>query len=364
MTERFFEQKGKATVVVGGQFGSEAKGAITHHLAMTDNYEMSVRGGSDNAGHTIYHRDIPYKMQDIPVAWTNPDCLLMMAPAAIFSIEQFEMELEWIRRAGMPIDGRLMVDRNAGVLTQDHVDEEVERRGLTAKIGSTAHGCGAALAAKLMRDGFKTAGHPDYLDTFAPYLADVSKELNSRLSRGQRAVLEGTQGTMLSLNHSPYYPFCTSRDATSTAIANEAGLGPKSIGEIVMVVRSYPIRVGGNSGDTGGREMTWEEVARKSGNPDLVPERTTVTKRVRRIFEMDTEDLLTAVRLNTPTQLAVTFADYWDHKDFGKTRIEDLGETSRTWLHSIQRITNVPVTIVKTGPKPEHTIDLREQGGL
>lgn len=361
MSRDFFEKESKATIVVGGSFGSEGKGAITHHLAMQDDYDIAVRGGSDNAGHTIYHNDKPYKMQDIPVAWTNPKTRIMIAPAAIFSVEQFEKELGWLREAGLPAEGRLIVDRNAGVITQAHIDEEVHLRGLSGKIGSTAHGCGAALAAKLMRDGFKTAKE---FDAFKPFIGDVSAELNQALYDGDRAILEGTQGTMLSLNHSPYYPFCTSRDATACAIANEAGIGPQRIGEVVMVVRSYPIRVGGNSGLTAGQELDWTDIAQRSGRHDLVPERTTVTNKQRRIFEWSWEDFFTALRLNSPTQIAVTFADYWNAGDFGARTFSDLSETSQRKLANIQRRAGVPVTLVKTGPKNDHIIDLREKGGI
>ena len=52
---------GRITVVVGMQYGSEGKGAITTHLAPV--MSMGIRTGAANAGHTIYYRKRKYIRQ-------------------------------------------------------------------------------------------------------------------------------------------------------------------------------------------------------------------------------------------------------------------------------------------------------------
>ena len=56
--------KGKLTVLVGGQYGSEGKGAVAAHIA--NEYQVHVRVGSPNAGHTIYWRGEKHVMRRPP----------------------------------------------------------------------------------------------------------------------------------------------------------------------------------------------------------------------------------------------------------------------------------------------------------
>ena len=81
--------------------------------------------------------------------------------------------------------------------------------------------------------------------------------------RGQRVLLEGTQGTSLSLHHGPY-PHVTSRDTTVAGCLADAGIAPGRVRRIVAVFRTYPIRVGGPSGGFGGDEIDHDEILRAS----------------------------------------------------------------------------------------------------
>src|SRR5690606_13520366 len=112
--------------------------------------------------------------------------------------------------------------------------------------------------------------------------------------RGCRVMLEGTQGTGLSLFHGTY-PWVTSRDTTVAGCLSEAGISPNRVRKVIMVCRSYPIRVQNPAGATSGpmaREINWETVAERSGVPveELQSnERTSTTKRKRRVAEFDWE---------------------------------------------------------------------------
>src|SRR5205823_1704389 len=119
------------------------------------------------------------------------------------------------------------------------------------------------------------------------YLADVATQANMIIDSGGEVLLEGTQGFGLSLHHG-HYPYVTSKDTTVGALCSEAGLSPRLLGQVIMVVRTYPIRVAGNSGPLP-REVDWEIVTRESGSPFPLREKTTVTGNIRRVAGFDVE---------------------------------------------------------------------------
>jgi adenylosuccinate synthase len=202
-------------------------------------------------------------------------------------------------------------------------------------IGSTAHGCGAALVNKIARDGsIKMAKDVPELQQ---YICDTVTYLNKFLDAGAWILLEGTQGSMLSITTSPYYPYCTSRDTNVSNWLSEAGISPLWVHDIYGVFRAYPIRVAGNSGPTGAPELTWDDIRNKSGNPDIKDEKTTVTKKIRRIFEFSKTDFERAWMINTPTKLCINFADYIDVENSGLSTengacIENLSDKTKQWL--------------------------------
>src|SRR5207245_5595420 len=105
--------------------------------------------------------------------------------------------------------------------------------------------------------------------------------LHGHLDRGGDVIVEGTQGFGLSLLHGPHYPHVTARDTTAAGFAAEVGLSPRQIEEIILVIRTFPIRVGGNSGPLED-EISWAEIQRLSGASEVQPEYTSVTGRLRR----------------------------------------------------------------------------------
>ena len=68
------------TVVVGGQFGSEGKGKICAHLAMTDNVDYMVRCGGPNSGHTVDVGGKRYQLRQVPAGFINPRTRLLDRP--------------------------------------------------------------------------------------------------------------------------------------------------------------------------------------------------------------------------------------------------------------------------------------------
>src|SRR5204863_6547853 len=122
---------------------------------------------------------------------------------------------------------------------------------------------------------------------------------------------EGTQGFGLSLFHGVQYPFVTARDTTAAAFASEVGIGPRQITDVCVVVRTFPIRVGGNSGPLQG-EISWDVVREFSGAPATFPELTSVTRKVRRVARFDSALVTQACQYNSASTLAVMGLDRLD----------------------------------------------------
>jgi adenylosuccinate synthase len=175
------------------------------------------------------------------------------------------------------------------------------------------------------------------------------------LLKKAEVLVEGCQGTMLSVHTSPYYPYVTSRECTAVGIASEVGISPFDIKRVHGVFRTFPIRVGGNSGDTGADELDWEEVAEYRG-AEIVPERTTVTNRQRRIFDFSDSDFQQAVYLNGPTDLYLTFVDYIDAKDQDIINWSQLSVKSKLWITSLEQRHECHIGWVSTGQRPDSYI--------
>lgn len=303
--------RGKIAVLVGGQYGSEGKGAVVAHIA--NDYSVHVRVGSPNAGHTIYWNGEKHVMQSIPCGWINPDAMIIIGRGALINIKQFMKELGHILRYYPDFTDRLFIDEEAGVLDEKFHEAEGGTEGeMHRRIGSTGEGVGPARVARINRDlnEFRQFKHvAEELDLVDCMVKNTPKMIAEMQDNGENILIEGTQGSGLSLLHS-YYPYCTSIDTNAAGIISEVGIAPARVTDVILVLRTYPIRVAGNSGPMK-NEITWEELNMRMGVV-IKPEKTTVTKKVRRIAEWDDDLFLQSCILNEPTQYVLTFADYID----------------------------------------------------
>ena len=126
------------------------------------------------------------------------------------------------------------------------------------------------------------------------------------MNSNQDIIIEGTQGYGLSLLHSPLYPFSTSRDTTAAGFLSEVGLSPFDVDDIYLVLRTFPIRVEGNSGPLK-NEISWEELGQKI-------ESTSVTKGTRRVAKIDYKLIKEAILVNRPTRIILNHLDYVEDK--------------------------------------------------
>lgn len=358
--------KGRVCALVGAQYGSEGKGAVA--AAMANDYQVHVRSGGPNAGHTYYHQygPDPFVSQQLPCGWTNPNARMVIAAGAIVDPVQLCQEVARAMQFDPTVPDRLFIDLRAYPLIEaDSIAEGgagPETGGeLWRRIGSTGKGVGMARRRRIARSGDRAVYHSfcNMLDapmfggtSVAAMLAmcccDTVPNLHAWRNAGQNILLEGCQGSGLSLWHGPW-PFATSHDTNAAQLCADAGLPPQWVNEVVLVARTFPIRVAGNSGPLKG-EMTWDELCRRQGL-DIDPEYTTVTKLKRRIGEWDDALFRRAVRLNDPTKVALTFADYIDPSVYGVNEWGKLTDKVVDFITAVQLEHNVNITYVGTGPQ-------------
>jgi adenylosuccinate synthase len=259
-------------IVVGGQFGSEAKGNFTYNLVKyligLDQKPMVIRTGGPNAGHSVVDDfGKTWRLRMVPAGmlarWDVPGA---MAEGCEIDVDVLEAEVEELETAGHLIKHRLGVDAQCTLIESYH---KIQEQNLIGQIGSTGKGIGAARADRIMR-------HAPVWDAEGSH--STFFQAAAHLAFEGPVVIEATQGYGLGL-HAGYYPQCTSRDVRGIDVLAETGLSPwaECVDRVVtwVVYRPYPIRVAGNSGPLS-NETSWEELG-------LVPEYTTVTKKVRRV---------------------------------------------------------------------------------
>jgi adenylosuccinate synthase len=344
-------------VLVGGQYGSEGKGQIAAYLAPA--YDVLVRVGGPNAGHKVYEEPEPFTFHHLPSGTRrNAQAHVVIGPGAVISVEGIMNEISKCELS----KERLSIDPQAMIIDPRDVRGE---SGLVKKIGSTGQGVGLATVRKILR----TSASPpvrlaEAVPAFKEYLRETRTVLDDAFAAGKRVFLEGTQGSGLSLHHGNY-PHVTSRDTTVSGCLAEAGIAPTRVRRIVMVCRTYPIRVGSpKSGDSGPmtNELTLKDIHRRSGIPleELEKtERTSTTNRERRIAEFDWSLLRKASSLNGPTDIALTFVDYLSIKNRAARRFEQLSEPTIHFIEEIERVASAPVSLIATRFNFRSIIDRR-----
>lgn len=343
-------------VLIGGQYGSEGKGNIVGHIA--PEYDLLIRVGGPNAGHQVYAEPHPEKYYHLPSGTRRaPNAHLLLGPGAVIYPPKL---LEEIASHDVAAD-RLTIDAQAMIITDADRKQEEEH---FKSISSTAQGVGIASARKMTgRSAYKeNVEHflakdcPD----LKPFIGSARKVIADAIVDGKRILLEGTQGTSLSLHHGQY-PHVTTRDTTVSGCLADAGIAPSNVRKIIMVCRTYPIRVGGPSGDMD-YELTMEEIHARSKIPlDQLKktETTTTTRRARRIAEFDWAQFKDSVQLNGPTDIALTFVDYFHIKNREAYRFEQLTQETISFVEEIERVSGRPVSLLSTDFSWRNVIDRR-----
>jgi adenylosuccinate synthase len=369
-------------VMVGGQYGSEGKGHMAAYLSKE--YDILVRVGGPNAGHTVYFP--PYTFHHLPSGSAHNHTRLLIGPGAVLNLKTPKGKtkpkglLEEILECGISQD-RLSIDPQAMIIEPEDINNE---KALESNIASTATGVGYATARRIIgrasyrkrispmiRESVDNSGRMERVKVrlaqdikeLRPYISSTHEELERAYADGKRIFLEGTQGTGLSVYQGPY-PHVTSRDTTVAGCLAEAGISPSRVRKVVMVCRTYPIRVGNTKKSSGPlvQEISFEEVSERSGIPlsELVStEITSTTKRPRRVGEFDWSLLRQSATLNAPTDIALSFVDYIDIRNRDARRFDQLTDPTIRFIEEVEKVSSAPVSLISTRFHHRAIIDRR-----
>lgn len=393
------EEQIMVTVVLDSQAGSCGKGKFIGYLAKADNADVAINNFMSNAGHTFVDSNGEKVMtQQLPTSLINFNTSLVIGPGAAITPRILFDEI--LRYKDMIGNRKIIINPRAVVIVDKH-------RAIEAKIlrsGSTFKGCGAAQADKVMRQAMLFGefwnimnsencnfgeddgdyGDLNYVCTYGEWkiikeytkVMDTMMYVNDAIDNGKYVIVEGSQGCDLDINYGLPYPNTTSRQCHAGQLVADCGISPRLVDEIVMIMRPYPIRISNttnltnedgstlvtSSGDyDGAEEITWDIVRERCGAPADIEfgEQTTVTKKTRRVFEMNWDRLEYVTKLNRPTMIALNFAQYIDWNAFGCKKYADLPQKVKDFIAKVEKVTGVPVKLIGTGAGNDDIIDLR-----
>jgi adenylosuccinate synthase len=294
-------------IVIGGQFGSEGKGSVVSWLARNTTYDMAIRTGAPNAGHTfIAPNGKVYKMRQLPCTWAFQPAHLHIPATGIIDLEVLEKEIGWLNDGGF--QGKILVSPLATVISKE---AKMQERFIST--GTTGEGVGATRAMKCLRNASRFDN--EVIKDHSILHEDASYAMHFIRNGSNNILIETTQGFGLSMDYQ-YYPFCTSTNLNTYSLLAEAGI-PYGIHQVKvwLVLRTFPIRIAGNSGYLF-NETSWDSLRRNFGS-HIPYEFTTVTNKMRRVGEFDSSLAKDAIEMCQPNEIILTFFDYL-YPEFGK----------------------------------------------
>jgi adenylosuccinate synthase len=331
-----------AVIIVDAMWGDSGKGKLCAHLAQRDKPPLAVRAGvGTNAGASVTLEDgTLVKARQLPTGWLNPGTRVAVGSGVLVDPDVFAEE---VSRYGLA--DRVVVDSRCAIISPDHIKAELDDPHFTETIGSTCSGVGTARADFVLRKAQQAKDH----DQLRPYTTDVARLVNETAAR-DIVLIEGSQGTLLSLAFSQDYPCATADNCTAAAAMDDVGLNWRLACEVVMVVKAMPTRVGEGPLPY---ELSAEETERRG-----IAEYGVNTGRPRRKAErIDWELLEYATMLNGPTQIALTFCDHYDPVMRGARGSEAVTQKVERLIHQVEEVTGAPVTYLDTGPRLRDVIN-------
>ncbi len=335
-------------VVVGGQYGSEGKGKVSAFITKQENIDICVRCGGPNSGHSfVDDRGNTIVLRQLPTGFVNPRTRLFIPAGALIDPLVLRQEIDFLK---LP-PGRIGIDRKCFIIEEKDRERE-QSLGLRERLSSTLCGVGAAQSRRVLRgeDARLAKDVSQEYPWLSAYFTDVGDEVNTALDSEKKVLIEGTQGFGLSLYHSDHYPKTTSRDTTAAGFLSEVGVSPRLVTEIVVVFRTFEIRVAGQQAGPMKDEITWETLQNESGYTYPIEEHTSVTRKVRRVGRFDWELARVCVQVNRPTRLAVNGLDYLEAPNREARAWDELTLKARAFVDRLHRQTGVVCNFLGTGP--------------
>ena len=423
-----------AIVLLGAQWGDEGKGKATDILGDRVDYVVRYQGGN-NAGHTVVIGDQKYALHLLPSGILSPNVIPVIGNGVVIDPAVLLEEIKGLNERGIDTS-KLVISSNAHLITPYHrtIDKVSERFLGKAKIGTTGRGIGPAYADKISRIGIRVQDLFDqsilekkiesalrdknqvltkvfnrkdmevgeileeylgYAEILRPYMADTALLLNQALENGKTVLLEGSQGTLLDVDHGTYQ-FVTSSNPTAGGACTGSGIGPTKIERVIGIVKAYTTRVGSGPFPTELENEDGEKL-RTIGH-----EYGTTTGRNRRCGWYDAPIARFAVRINGLTDFFLTKLDVltgWEKipvcvayeidgkrveevpssqtdfhhavpiyeylpgwtEDISKARdIADLPKNARDYITFLEEISGAPMSAIGVGPGRDETIVTRD----
>jgi adenylosuccinate synthase len=330
-----------AIALLGAQWGDEGKGKATDLLGEKVDYVVRYQGGN-NAGHTVVIRDQKYALHLLPSGILSPGVIPVIGNGVVIDPSVLFEEIKGLGERGIDTS-KLRISYNAHLITPYHrtIDKVSERFLGNSKIGTTGRGIGPAYADKINRIGIRVQDLFDpsilrqkvegalrdknqvlikvfnrkglevdevvdeylrYAELFKPYVDDTSLLLNRALDQGKNILLEGSQGTLLDVDHGTY-PFVTSSNPTAGGACTGSGIGPTRISRVIGIIKAYTTRVGSGPFPTELFDHDVEKLRSIGGEVGVT------TGRARRCGWYDALIARYAVRVNGLTDLFLTKLD-------------------------------------------------------
>jgi adenylosuccinate synthase len=364
-----------AIVLLGAQWGDEGKGKATDLLGDRVDYVVRYQGGN-NAGHTVVIGDQKYALHLLPSGILSPNVIPVIGNGVVIDPAVLLKEISDLNERGINTS-KLKISTNAHLITPYHrtIDKVAERFLGKSKIGTTGRGIGPAYADKINRIGIRIQDLFDqsilkqkieaalhdknqilvkvfnrkgitvnevldeylgYAQVLKPYVTDTSLLLDQALKAGKVVLLEGSQGTLLDVDHGTY-PFVTSSNPTAGGASTGSGVGPTKITRVIGILKAYTTRVGSGPFPT---ELFDEdgEALRKIGGEVGV-----TTGRNRRCGWFDAPIARYAVRVNGLTDFFLTKLDVltgWERipvcvaYEIDGVRVEELPASQSDFHHA------------------------------
>ena len=333
-------------ILVGAAWGDEGKGKIVDFLSERADIVVRFQGGA-NAGHTVQIGDQEYILHLIPVGILRQDKACVIGNGTVIDPEALMEEIEMLGSHGIDVEGRLFISHNAHVIMPyhkliDRVGEEQLQE--EERIGTTGRGIGPAYADKAARKGIRIGDLHDrsvlreklqrnideanrildaiyqaetldanriieeymaFAERIGPFVTNTSEYLNDAIDADKEILFEGSQGTLLDVDHGTY-PYVTSSNTTTGAACMGAGVGPTRIDEVIGVAKAYTTRVGNGPFPTEFPSRWGDEFRRMAG------EFGATTGRPRRCGWFDAMVVRYAVMVNGIDRLALARLDTLD----------------------------------------------------
>jgi adenylosuccinate synthase len=423
-----------AIVLLGAQWGDEGKGKATDILGDRVKYVVRYQGGN-NAGHTVVIGDQKYALHLLPSGILTPTCIPVIGNGVVIDPAVLLEEIRGLNERGVDTSN-LKISTNAHLITPYHrtIDKVSERFLGKAKIGTTGRGIGPAYADKINRIGIRVQDlfdtsilrqkiegalkdknqvlvkvfnrkgleideilkeYLEYAELLKPYVTDTSLLLNQALERGENILLEGSQGTLLDVDHGTY-PFVTSSNPTAGGASTGSGIGPTKISRVIGIVKAYTTRVGSGPFPTELFDEDGEKLRSIGGEVGVT------TGRARRCGWYDAPIARYAVRINGLTDFFLTKLDVltgWEKipvcvayeidgrrveelpasqsdfhhakplyeylpgwsEDISKARkLSDLPINAQGYIKFLEMISGAPISAIGVGPGRDETIQIRE----